>query len=200
MARGARQNAALDKSDLLIDLLAFQLAGRMGHRSAFGLRTEDVPIRPATETGYTLDARLTTPVESPKDPWGSDLAKGFRAFRAKGAEHVRAELIRHLAALLTTGDEKLGALIDKEARASTRAVWTPTVENFFARVTSAYLAALWIELLGLRPDHPTITTFEKLKKAEKAAKLEALLAGQDGLELPAERRARIAAWLPEGMA
>lgn len=41
VARGARQNAALDNADLLLDLLAYQLSGGMGYRSAFGLRTDD---------------------------------------------------------------------------------------------------------------------------------------------------------------
>ena len=61
---------------------------------------------------------------------------------------------------------------------------------------------LWRDLLDLKEDHPTATTFAKLKKGEKAAKLEALF------NEPALRKthgvteaqdSRIGAWLPEGM-
>lgn len=202
-ARGARQHAALRDPDLIFALLAYQLSGRMGYRHAFGLRTEDVANLPTTEgEGYALDERLTAPVEGPKDPWGSDLAKGFRAFRKKGPEFVMAELTRHLASLLSVSDEKLGAVIDKEVSTNAREVWTPTAANFLSRVGGPYLNDLWRDLLGLKEDHPTVTTFARLKKGEKAAKLEALFTDEgtrDALGVTAEQAARIALWTPEGM-
>ena len=204
MVTGARQHAALRDPEMILALLAFQLSGKGGYRgSPFGLRTEDVPNWPTTEgEGYALDARLTTPATGPKDPWSIDLARSFRAFKGRGMEHVMAELHRHLARLLSASDD-LAPVIDKAVKTDIREVWTPTAKNFFARVGGAYLDGLWRDLLDLAADHPTVTTFQKLKKAEKAQRLEGLFgdeARQDALWLSADQKARIAAWLPEGMA
>ncbi|MEE9387786.1 MAG: ParB N-terminal domain-containing protein, partial [Paracoccaceae bacterium] len=154
---GARQNALLDHPDLVLDLLAFQMAERMGYRQAFGLRKDDVANQPGTETGYSLDDRLTTPAPRLSDPFGSDLARGFRGFRKKGKKHMRAELTRHLVAQASLNDQKLADQVDKEVDAGIRAVWTPTAKNFFGRVKAAYLEGLWRDLLDLKPDHPTVT-------------------------------------------
>jgi ParB family chromosome partitioning protein len=201
---GARQHAALRKPDLLLALLAYQLTGKMGHRHAFGLRAEAVANLPSTGAeGYALDARLTLPGTPPADPWGSDLAKGFRAFRKKGSAHVMAELTRHLAAVLTGGDAALRQLIDTDVKASTRDVWTPTVANFWTRVPGAYRQQVWRALLDLKEDHPTATTFAKMKKAEQADRLEKLFtdpAFREAKGLTGAQVARIAQWLPEGMA
>src|SRR5690606_6007618 len=131
---------------------------------------EDVPNWPTTEAdGYELDDRLTE--NPPRDMYGKDLAKSFRAFRQKGMDHVRGELVRFLAAQFRGGDEKLAALIEKETQPSTREVWTPTAVNFFGRVGGPYMSDLWRDLLDLPGDHPTATSFDKLKKGEKADKL-----------------------------
>nr|WP_010400476.1 ParB/RepB/Spo0J family partition protein [Paracoccus sp. TRP] len=198
---GARQHAALRDPDLLLDLLAYQLTGRMGYRSAFGIRTDDVPNFPTTGAeGYELDARLTTPAERPDDPFGSDLAKGFRAFRKKGRDYVMGELTRHLAALLTGADSKLRSLIDKEVNAHVREVWTPTAANFWTRVSGAYRQKIWCDLLNLKDDHPTATTFAKLKKAEQAERLEKLFsdpAFREAHGVTDKQAERIAKWFPE---
>ncbi|WP_299913081.1 hypothetical protein [uncultured Paracoccus sp.] len=134
--------------------------------------------------------------------YGKDLAKSFRAFRKKGEDHVRGELARFLAAQYRGGSDELRALVDKDTKPAIRQVWTPTAANFFSRVGGPYLNDLWRDLLDLKEEHPTATTFAKLKKSEKAEKLEKLFAD------PATRKAhgvteaqeaRIAAWLPEGM-
>ena len=57
-------------------------------------------------------------------------------------------------------------------------------------------------MLGLKADHPTITSFAKLKKGEKADKLEQLFADPEtrkALKLTKAQEKRIATWLPEGM-
>jgi len=196
---GARQNALLDHPDLVLELLAFQMAEGMGYRQAFGLRKEDVANQPDTETGFSLDDRLTRPAPRLQDPFGSDLARGFRGFRKKGKKHMAAELTRHLVAQMSFSDQKLADLVDKEVDASIRAVWTPTAENFFGRVRGAYLDDLWRDLLDLKPDHPTVTTFARLKKAEKAEKLENLFGDPDTQKavcVSKAQAARIANWLP----
>ena len=112
-------------------------------------------------------------------------------------------LNRYLVSQLSVRDADLGAMIDKITGKQTRDTFTPTAENFFKRVGGPYLNRLWCDLLDLSEDHPTATTFAKLKKAEKAEKLENLFADPDtraALGVTEEQEARIASWLPEGMA
>lgn len=203
VAQGARQHAALRDPDLLIDLLAYQLSHALNWKNPLGISLTDVPNWPTTEAeGYALDERLTA--NPPRDMWDAkDLGASFRAFRKKGPEHVRGELVRFLAAQYRGGDEKLAAMIDRETQPNVREVWTPTAANFFSRVGGPYLNELWRDLLGLAADHPTITTFERLKKGEKAERLQSLFADEatrTALGLTDEQIARIDAWTPEGMA
>ena len=202
IAQGARQHAILRDPDLLIDLLAYQLSHALRWEKPFGLSTEDVPNWPSTEaSGYQLDERLT---DNPaRDMFGKDHAKSFRAFRKKGADHVKGELARFLAAHYRGGSKDMAAMLDKETQPNIRDVWTPTAANFFSRVRGGYLDDLWRDLLDLAPEHPTATTFAKMKKGEKAERLEALFRGDgdlcSALALTEEQAAKIAAWLPEGM-
>ncbi len=203
VTKGARQHAALCDPDLLIDLLAYQLSHNLRWDDPFGITTTEVPNWPSTEAdGYALDERLTT--NPPRDMWDAkDVGASFRAFRKKGPEFVRGELVRFLAAQFKGGDEKLQALVEKSTKPNTREVWTPTAANFFSRVGGPYMVEIWRDLLELAEDHPTATTFAKLKKAEKAAKLEALFTQSDlrsALGVTEAQAARIDAWLPEGMA
>jgi ParB family chromosome partitioning protein len=167
VARAARQHAVLAKPDLLLDLLAFQLSGRVGHRAIFALRHGDVANAPGTATGFAPDARIAAARHAPADPWTADRARAFRAFRKTGKARVRGDLAQYLAQLLDLPDSALGRLIDKEAKTAIRAIWAPTAENFFTRVKGAYLDTLWREMLGLPDTHPTVTTFARLKKRAK---------------------------------
>ena len=93
-------------------------------------------------------------------------------------------------------------MVSKIAKPNTREVWTPTAANFFSRVGGPCMVEIWRDLLELAEDHPTVTTFSKLKKGEKAAKLEALFTQSDlrsVLGVTEAQAARIDAWLPEGM-
>jgi ParB family chromosome partitioning protein len=121
VAQGAQQHAILRDLDLMIDLLAYQLSHALNWNNPLCIQLTTVPNWPTTEAGgYALDERLTT---APKDDiYGKDLSKSFQAFLKKGAEHVRGELIRFLAALFQGGDEKLSALVAKETKANVREV------------------------------------------------------------------------------
>jgi ParB family chromosome partitioning protein len=205
ITQAAHQHAALRDPDLLIDLLAYQLSHDLSFSKPFGLSLTDVPNWPSTEAeGYELDERLTA--NPPRDMWDAkDLGASFRAFRKKGADHICAELTRFLAAQYCGGDEKLEALVAKATKPSVREVWTPTAENFFGRVSGPYMVTLWCDFLELTEDHPTVTTFAKLKKGEKVKKLHDLFAKDNApfrsaLGITNEQAARIDAWLPEGMA
>lgn len=146
-----------------------------------------------------MDERLTTPTKPAK--FGSDMARVFRAYKAKGSEFIMEEIIRHLAALMIL-DSELAVVVDKAVGTNIRDNFTPNAENFFSRVGGPYMVTQWQELLGLGDDHPTVTTFSKLKKAEKAGKLEDLMADQgtrDAHGLDDAANTRIANWLPETM-
>ncbi|MFA3918840.1 ParB/RepB/Spo0J family partition protein [Ruegeria hyattellae] len=200
---GARQHAAVNNPDLILALLAFQVSGGTQYANPIGLSASDVPNWPTTEaSGYALDERLTTPTEWGGDAFERDLAKAFRVFRKNGDDHVQAELIRHLAALLSGGDKTLKALIDKEVKTDIRAVWTPTFENFFSRIAGPYLNDIWRTVLGLKTGNSQVTSFESLKVGEKRKKLDALFNDPDtraAMQLSKPAKKRIATWLPEGM-
>lgn len=196
--RGARQHAALQQPDLLLDLLAFQLNQKVRYGCGFSLQTNAVGVKPATETGYAPDPRLLD-TDAGR---GSDreLAKAFRAFRKRGAERMREILTLELARLLdpqSYGEDHLAAAFDKLAKVSPRTVWTPTAENFFKRAPGDYLDALWCELRGLEADSRDARDFAKAKKGEKAARLEAMF--EPDAVLTADQRARVAKWLPPEM-
>jgi ParB family chromosome partitioning protein len=186
---------------MLLALFAFQLSGKSGYTSVFGFRKDEVANVPTTEmAGYTLDERLTKTTPSAK--FGSNMGRVFRAYKAKGPEFIMEEITRHLASQLTT-DAELAEVIDKTVNTNVRDNFTPTAENFFGRVGGPYLIALWRDLLGLSEDHPTVTTFAKLKKSEKADKMEALFADAEmrkAHNITEAQAKRIDTWLPEGMA
>lgn len=199
---GAQQSAAIDDPDLLLAMLAYQLSHSVYWDKALDVSAEFPSITPTTDAdGYAPDARLTA-IER-KDMYGKDLAKSFRAFRAKGEDHIKTVLAHCLAANLRDSTSGLIDVVRKETKPDVRSVWTPTAGNFFGRVKGPYLNALWQDLLGLADDHPTLTTFNKLKKKEKDAKLDALFndaSAREAMKLSDDQLQRIDAWLPEGMA
>ncbi|OUS06221.1 hypothetical protein A9Q96_09535 [Rhodobacterales bacterium 52_120_T64] len=197
---GARQNAAVNKAEMLLDLLAFQLSGHTGYRKVFELRLDAPSNQPTTETGFALDERLTTPNETEDDAWDSALADTFEKFQAKGKKHRNAEITRHLAAVLTGGDDAFKAEIDSQCETSIRSVWTPTAENFFKRVNAAYLENLYGSLLDLESDSAATKAFVAFKKGDKAERLEKLFsdeATQKALGVTKEQKSRIDTWVPE---
>lgn len=200
---GARQHAVLQRDpDLLMALLAFQLSGRMGYRTALGIREETITNDPSQTSGYIIDDRLTADKAEAMNHFDEDLAKEFKAFRKQGAEKMQAEIASRLGALVHVMDKTLAAMIDKEVKTDVREVWTPTAANFFSRVGGPYMAQLWRDLLGLNEDHPNATAFDKLKKAEKAESLEKLFmdeAAREAHSLTKKQVERIAKWTPEGM-
>jgi ParB family chromosome partitioning protein len=200
--KGARQTALLSDPKLALHLLAFHLSGRMGYGYAFGLTVNPPTNAPETETGFALDKRLSSIADRHEAGFGSEAAKDFAAFRKRGDKRVMEALHGYVVSLLTVPDTELGAMIDKATARRTRDVWTPTAENFFGRVGGPYLETLWRDLLDLAEDHPTATTFAKLKKGEKVEKLHDLFndAGvREAHGLTPAQQDRIADWLPEGM-
>ena len=88
----------------------------------------------------------------------------------------------------------LAQMIADLADTDIRTVWTPT-EAFLKRLTAAQLSDIHTEIMG-----EAQTTFDKLKKGEKAKTLHRLFAWEKGIPPLTEAQAtRAAAWLPEGL-
>ena len=199
VTRGARQSALLDHPDLLLDLLAFQLSGKSGSARAFAIRSDHVETDPSTETGYTPDPRLDGALGRDDAEW-VDAATAFKRFRKQSKAKRRDVLIRALAALVEPMGKVAAQSIDDLIKLDLRSVWTPTAENFFARVRASYLETLWQEFLGIEASHPSATTFARLKKREKTDKLEALIADPDtqaAHHLSPEQQNVLASWQPD---
>ena len=89
----------------------------------------------------------------------------------------------------------------KLARPDMRERWRPTKDNFFSRVTSAYLTRLYCHIFGLGPAHHDAREFDGMKKGEKANLMHMLF---DPNSKRATYRlmtdtalAKIEAWVPE---
>ena len=92
------------------------------------------------------------------------------------------------------------AKIEAETKAHIRQVWTPTAENFFARVSADYLDALHLDLTGCDPEGNGFKAHRAQKKAEKARCMERLFSDaeyQKAWRITAEAKARIDAWVPD---
>ncbi|WP_224826776.1 ParB/RepB/Spo0J family partition protein [Cognatishimia sp. MH4019] len=193
------QNAAIEKPELLLDLLAFQLSGMAGFARVFDATFESPSNTPKSETGFAVDARLSDPKASPKSPWDVDLCKAFAAFKKKGRAYRDAELSRQLSAVLVGGSEDFTAVLEGKTGAAIRSTWTPTAENLFSRISAQMMQDIYADLLGLKPNDPQFKTFVKLKKAVKAEVLEEVFSDserQKVLGVTKAQKARIDAWVP----
>lgn len=196
----ALQNAMLEQPDLLLDLLAFQLCGMTGYEKVVDVSLGSPSNSPSTETGFTVDKRLSKPRVSPADAWNVDLPKAFVAFKKKGKKYREHELVRQLAKLLTGADEDFSAYLGGKSNAGIRKIWTPTAENLFKRISGPMLEAIYCDLLDLSPADERATIFAKSKKSEKAGALEDLFSDvtkQRVLGVTEAQKARIDTWVPD---
>lgn len=201
----AVQTAMLDKSELALDLLAYQVeCGCPGWRGAFAVTFNGPTITPIVEDGVLIDARLAE-VRTGASFDVKPTAAGFAEFQAKGKKHRNTVLTHGLARSingLEMGSELTLALRDTLLTHDVRKLWTPTAANFFSRVRVDYLDRIWAELLGLDDDDARRAEFARLKKGEKAKELEALFSDASVQEAHGLSRAQVAAidaWLPKGM-
>jgi ParB family chromosome partitioning protein len=91
-------------------------------------------------------------------------------------------------------------VIAEEAGADIRKHWTPTAENFFSRVSAPYLVDLMCEFLDCKPQDERIAAFVKLKKGEKAKKMEKLVSDpttQKLMGLTPEQKTKLDKWVPD---
>ncbi|CAM3348237.1 ParB N-terminal domain-containing protein [Paracoccus nototheniae] len=204
----AIQTALLDKPEMVFDLLAFGLSLASGvTTNVFDLSPGRPNNRPTKDEGLQVSDRLTH-APAGHEAWSrpelrvDDLAQAFRDFVAAGKKARNAALVEGVARTLPygAGSADFFGLIEADAGAGIRKVWTPTAENFFSRVSADYLDNLHLDLTGCDPQGNGFKAFKAQKKAEKAAGMERLFSDADyqrAWQLDAEKKARIDAWTPD---
>ncbi|WP_394227743.1 ParB/RepB/Spo0J family partition protein [Paracoccus marcusii] len=204
----AIQTALLDKPEMIFDLLAFGMSLASGVSThVFDLspgRPNNCPSKPE---GLEFSERLTH-APAGHEAWSrpelrvDDLATAFRTFVAAGKKARNAALVESVARTLPygAGSAEFFGLIEADAGAGIRKVWTPTAENFFSRVSADYLDTLHLELTGCDPQGNGFKAHKAQKKAEKAQCMERLFSDaeyQKAWKIDAEKKARIEAWTPD---
>ncbi len=200
----ALQTAMIDKTELVLDLFAWQLErGGPGYSNPFAITLTDQKITGEKEDAWPVDARLAeTRNGSNLGTSNATAADDFATFTAKGKKHRNTVLTRHITRTLCTPNLDrggLGTLLVELTGASIRKVWTPDAATYFSRLSVGAREAIWTELLDLNQDDERRATFAKLKKGQKAKELEGLCADasvQEALGLCRAQIAKIDAWLP----
>ncbi|MWP39864.1 chromosome partitioning protein ParB [Rhodobacter sphaeroides] len=194
---GALQARLMDQSELMLDLLAWSLGGGLRPWARpLAISSTDQPIVPEKGEGTRYPPRLAARLE-PNTSLGPDgIPAEFEAFRAQGKKHRNQILTEALARTFCTGSSGLSAALARQLGVEVRRIWTPTAQGFLGRCSAGYLDRLWSELV---PAPEADQSFQKLKKGEKAKRLEALFADpatREALGLSREDCAKIDAWLP----
>ncbi|MEJ6404937.1 ParB/RepB/Spo0J family partition protein [Yoonia sp. 2307UL14-13] len=196
----AVQTALLQKPELALDLLTFALSEWvMVDHLPVGVTGKEANGMPEQDDGLTVDERLTA-AEYRTPLHGADAAEAFVAFRAKSRKQRNAILTETVAKLVSVGlalkaSNPLAELIATLCEADIRKVWTPTT-SFLDRLKSAQLDDVLSDITGA----PVSRSFAKSSKRDKVARLHALFNNPvDQRGLAPEAKARLAAWVPEGM-
>ncbi|MFT5343791.1 MAG: ParB family chromosome partitioning protein, partial [Paracoccaceae bacterium] len=198
----ALQGAMVDKTEFLLDLLAWQMErGAPSYSSPFAIVLTDQPIAPEVKGSWRMNPRLADP-DATEPNNNEDTAVAFEAFQAKGKKHRNQALARGLTLTLQTPTGKMAALGKKMgefAGVDIRKAWTPDAPTYFSRLSVPAMEALWAELLEADADDERVAAFGKLKKAQKAKDLAELFentAVQEAHGLTRDQIAAIDTWLP----
>ena len=201
------QAALLAKPELVLDLLGFGLSEASGSfESVFGIRLDRPTNAPSVEDGFTQESRLAHGIDASefwqKGTRVDDLSEAFSAFREGGKKTRNAQITEAIARTLPyqAGGAEFFGLIAEETGADIRKHWTPTAENFFSRVSAGHLVELLCEFLDCDARDERVTAFAKLKKAEKADKMEKLASDpttQKLMGLTPDQKAKLDKWVPD---
>lgn len=201
VSHAALQVALIDQTELLLDMLAWQIEGNLPtYSAALGVTLATPVIEPEKDSGFRLDARLPAPDVDHRADGNWD---AFIGFRDKGKKHRNQVLARALAR--SANGQFMGQLSQALARhvgaeRVIRKIWTPDAANYFSRIRPDMQVAIWEDLTGAEGDE--LKRFTDLKKADRAKELEALFADasvQEALGLSRDQVKAIDAWLPEEM-
>lgn len=192
------QAALLDRPDLLLDLLAWQLPGDLPMWEApLAIAAAKTPNTPSIIEGMTIPARLDHPGPSPTrnkaDP------QAFAAWREGTGRH--GPMYSALARAYAQPTGLLSVSLAQTLRPDARTLWTPTAQNFFNRCPVPYLNRLWAELVPADQEDAHFV-FGAAQKKAKAQLLHRLFNDTDYVEALGLSRAQITAidtWLPEDL-
>lgn len=204
----AVQTAMLDKPEFVLDLLAFALSPASGYRSSvMGVRFDEERNAPESDDAFTLSSRLGGPLSEEQEEAQDDLHDGarnisdaFATFRAGGKKHRNAQITQSFARAFQSQKPEFMAVLETEAGADIRSIWTPTDTNCFKRLTGVQLDALYMDLLNLAADNALFKAFAKSKKGEKVKAMHKLFHDPEHQALrkvTADQKLRIDAWVPE---
>ena len=181
--RLAFQTAFMDHGDLLLDLLSFAVSPYAQKEfNPFDLSFSPMTIIPSKEDKTLVDKRLAqVNVQGPQDYSFApieDQTKTFEKFRRLKKDKRLEFLVAALARLVNPSALKsgLGDLMHAKVQPNVRAVWTPTYDNFFKRVSSDDLSRFHMELTGSDMIDPG---FDALKKKEKGEILDDFFTNDD---------------------
>jgi ParB family transcriptional regulator, chromosome partitioning protein len=203
--RAALEAELIDCPGLMLDLLAYSLSGGFySHDAPVQFQTTPVTIIPDKADGFDCPARLTaTTPQDPHRPRPS--VAGLKAWSSPGNWSyanigTKEAAIYTLALAIARGirpHSPLEAYLASLVEPKVRAIWTPTKDGYFARLTVPVLDAIWAELVPA--DLRDAKIWGALKKAQKAAELHDLFNSADYREAIGLSRAAndaIDAWLP----
>lgn len=196
----ALQTALLERPDLLLDLLAWQLPGDLNMYSApLAITTARTCNTPGTLDGLTMPKRLEQP--GPSATRNDPTPQAFAIFRAIPETERANSLNAALARAYSQPTGLLSVYLAQTLRPDARALWTPTAANFFNRCPALYLNRLWAELVPAEAEDAHFVFGAALKKA-KAQLLHRLFNDLDYREALGLSRAQTTAidtWLPEDL-
>ncbi|ABF64375.1 putative DNA-binding protein [Ruegeria sp. TM1040] len=202
----ALQTATLGKTELVLDLFAWQLeCGYATYSGLFNISLTDPQIEPEAEGAWTVDDALSD--GSNQRELGrtqGNYAESFKTFQAKGKKHRNTVLTRHL--IRTINGQTVNALgtslLAPMVEPDIRSVWTPDAPTYFSRISKAALESLWQDLVLEGRPEADAADFNAMRKSDKIENLHRLFNDADfrkALQLGPEAEHRIATWLPPEM-
>ena len=201
IAHAALQVALIDQTELLLDLLAWQMEANLpSYAGGLGVTLAAPVIHPERDSSFHLDVRLPTPSV---DHRAAATWDAFTAFREQGKKHRNQVLARGLARTahgVTNSAFPATLAAHVNAQRQIRKIWTPDAANYFGRIRPDLQVAVWEELTGAEGEE--LKRFTDLKKADRAKELEGMFSDasvQEALGLSRDQVKAIDAWLPEEM-
>lgn len=194
------QAALLERSDLLLDLLAWQLPGDLTMWEApLAVTTTRTQNTPAVTDGVTIPARLQQP--DPRPTRNAVTPEAFAIFRAIPERDRMRNLMAALARAYARDTGLLSVSLAQALRPDARAIWTPTAANFFNRCPVPYLIRLWAELVPADQEdaHFVFGAAQKKAKAQLLHRLFNDLDYREALGLSRAQTTAIDTWLPEDL-
>lgn len=197
----ALQAALLENPGILTNLLLWQVSGgdMIPWQMPLAITVGSSQNIPGIVDGLTVPQRLdkTPPSARRQEP----TPQAFAAWLDSPADERSAAVASALARAFYQPTGLLSVHLSQMLRPDARALWTPNARNFFGRIPTSMLDAIWADLATFDND-PVHEAFRSGTKKDKAKELDQLFNSADyreALGLSRAQNARIDAWLPEDL-